>query len=492
MKIKNKFLIVLGIVFLICSFILASFISPDFIVKAGEEENGIIYTDSDEILDGEYTIFDYPTDLLASKAALKHIGGRYRVTNIEEDDPIVAIVPEEEFYTIGERVEVGQEYGYFITTELCENGYNYKSTVLVFDIDTETDLSATVDRVIVSVSPIFSYEYICISNQYNSVTFDNLGIDYEMQQEYCVFPDPDKYAYDPTYAMSDRYYMKDISFGASLFNMQQLNSGDSGYDPHEDYGSYFTGFDYSYNGVYRENGEFPLVDTAISLLEVIAWGVGCVVPAASVLGIALPKIVKLLNIADAVTDGISLVQDLFDSTAQLVETEKKITATCFYQNRDDQLEHYKDSEGNPQLMRTAALACNTDTDKSVWFGVGHDVTGYFNIGHSALNGRAPYQMLFTNDIAVKIVDSETDEVVAIGDGITSNTLRSPEYKDVAMEEEGAVYMLPEGEDHFVYPNVPFESDYAVDIHLTDNATVTVNGQSYYGKDFLITENVEKG
>ena len=58
---------------------------------------------------------------------------------------------------------MGDEDGYFIDTTQKAN-QNYLSNVMVFDITTNTDLTSTIDRVIVEVKPIFQYKYVGLTN----------------------------------------------------------------------------------------------------------------------------------------------------------------------------------------------------------------------------------------------------------------------------------------------------------------------------------------
>ena len=65
-----------------------------------------------------------------------------------------------------------------------------------------------------------------------------------------------------------RYYFKDISYAISLYNEQEANAFNGGelYNPQLDNGAYLVGMDYAYNGIVRENKEFPL-DSVVTLAK---------------------------------------------------------------------------------------------------------------------------------------------------------------------------------------------------------------------------------
>lgn len=170
----------------------------------------------------------------------------------KNDDPIVKIIPKQLFCEEIEYTYIGQEYGFFIKTEKKEissnNGKLYNSIVLVFDIETQTPTKTS--QIIVTIKPIFQYEYICMTGQgcfkINDITFGFVGLN-----EPWVIAKPkeiDKYTFDVIYGPSDKYSLKDISFNASLANEQNSNAFDDSYNPYEDYGYFFTGFDYGFYG----------------------------------------------------------------------------------------------------------------------------------------------------------------------------------------------------------------------------------------------------
>ncbi len=449
---------------------------------------GYVDLNSDNITGTIFGIRDYPDNLHATKAAIKRKDGEglMGLYDLNEDDPIVNIVPKNHFFKEGYIIDIGDEYGYYINTTQNSRG-NYLSTVLVFDVTTITDLIGYNDQVIVEVSPIFQYKFAGLTNASSYELFDGMSFSYGTLIQPCVVAYPSGLL-PLKYEMVEEYYIKDVSFGASLYNEQALNYGDAEYNPYDDYGSYFTGFDYSYKGKYREYGEFDSDEIVWNHTDMFL----------AILGYCekVPVIGKYIQGIGIIYDIVSTGKGWCDYYAmkdnalegQVVIGEKKITATSLYQNRDDQLEYYRDDAGNPVLTKTAMIITDTYTEQSMWYGVGDNVTAYFSVGHSALNNRTPNFTRFSNQLALQIVSSENEQTVAAGSTVIHDSLRNPEIRELKSLNSNSVYMLPEGEDHFVFNDLNYESDYKVHINLSDNAMVNVNGESKYGKDLLFTVN----
>ncbi len=449
------------------------------------------YTNSDNlILSSSYTIHDYPR-LIGNNAHLNvsYSGGRthYSFSNLEVDDSIVEIVPKQLFFEVGSDIYMGEEYGFFIKT--TNNDANYMSTVMVFDITTETNLEETIDKAIVSVAPIFQYKYIGLTDNTDSIIINNSVVNYQLNGE-CVIALPYFTINGAEYVMTEDFYLKDISFGASLYNEQALNRGDANYNPYEDYGSFFTGYDYSYKGKHRVYGEFPAEDLLITTLDTKFFYLGAleVVP---IIGDVVSILGTIYDGVSLANDWISLGKDIYNCIeGEVQETQKTVTATSYYQNRDDQLSHYKDANNIPYLVKNAIMGVNTNSDNSIWYGTGDNVTGYFNISHSALNERQIESTRFTNHIVVKVVDSNGDNVVATGEVITQDTIRSPYYKDIQEDIEEKAYLLPNGQDYFSFV-ARYSSDYAISVGSSENLKIDINNVTYQGTNINVKKFVNK-
>lgn len=495
MKIKTKsyiivcLLLIIALIFMIIG--VAFFDREVFAETKLESINEYLNSDSLKNTPNK-TIQDYAGSLIGTNAAVQYNNDKYSIANTNSDDPIIEIIPESYFYTLGSTLEIGKEYGFFIKTDKVDG--IYKSTALVFDISMTTDDPTMVDTAIVSVSPLFEYKYICVQGN-GTITMDDEEVSYSTVS-YCVLPVACIDGENIYYQQTDEFYLKDISFSSTLYNEQALNVGDPGYSAENDYGSFFTGYDYAYNGKVREYGEFPDEEITAIMFDSLEMVFGIAASATSFfppLSALFSMGGSILSISQTATDVIELVDGVKKYTdGEIVQKEKLITTTCFYTNREDQLNHYTDGDNNPALMKIASVVCNTGTEQSLWYGVGDDASAYFYIGHGAQAGMDAYYTRILTSIGLKVVSSENDNVMAIGTGVTSDSLHEPVDKNIQLEETGDIYMFPEGEDHFEMAETLFESDYVVDIHLTDMATIKVNGKSYTGKDFTITQNVKKG
>lgn len=457
-------------------------------------ENIFVYAESVPTYSNAELIEKYSTSCIGVNAHISSDNSKYKVENAEIDDLIVQLVPKHYFYTEGSQIGFGDDYGFFITTEnknptQTVESDMYLSTVLIFSINTESDLMATTDRIIVTVSPEFEYRYICL-NGTGEVYIENNLISFDTST-YCVLPYAVFRGGNIEYRQTNNYYLKDISFGGTLLNEQHLNAGDIGYSAYEDYGSYFTALDYEYKGKTRVYGDFP-TDEAIALgLDFVDVLIGAV-KTVPIIGNVAAGIEEVINIATKTKDVIDLAVGYSDySSGRIETTEKKITTTCLYQNRKDQLANYKDANGRPALAKVAAITCNTSEDKSLWYGIGDYARAYFTIGHGDGDGVTPYYTRFVDEIALKVVYAGTDKVVEIGKGVNYDKVRSPEYKNIVTDVTENIYLLPEGENHLNF-NAKYDSDYTISVNLLSEANIKINGEIYKSNKISINKYIKSG
>jgi len=381
------------------------------------------------------------------------------------DDYITKIVPKELFAEENDGIlHIGKYYGFFISTKPMGN--NFQSTVLVFDIITDTDLPKTTDRIEVTVKPIFQYTYAYLKPSESLIKFkdalnmtmsgNNISnhseLNYSISQPLVIaLPIAVSYtsmdygaasASSATYGMVENYYLSDISFAASLYNEQELNVGDAGYDPYNDVGSYITSYDYTYKGKYREYGKFSSADAFRFGADAVAYALGNVPGVGWVYG-------GFALTADAAKLGLNIANA---TVGNIVEIDKgKLTVTNFYENRDDQLRYYRDNNGNPFLTKSAGVAINTAAEKTIWYGVGGDdnATAYFKINHSALNGQTAYNTSVLSEVGLKVVKADGDSVVAKDTGCYVHHVREKLHKGVQEGLTTAV-MFQNGTSYFKF------------------------------------------
>lgn len=335
-----------------------------------------------------------------------------------------------------------------IATENFES--NYKSTVMVFDISINTDLVATIDKVIMSVKPIFEYEYIGLKSSVSILKINGYSLSYGISENR-VIPYPtvmngQSLAYD----LPSKYYLKDISYGASLYNEQELNRTDVGYNPYNDVGSYFTGYDYTYKGKYTEYGEFPTEDILWAIGDMASMILGCF-DAIPFVGTITATIGTIYDYATLGNSLINIGKDIYyNVNGYAAEVESgELSATSFYNNRDDQLAFYKDKDNKPYMVKTAAIAINTSAEKSMWYGKDDNTTAYFSIGHSALNGQKPNYTRLMREIALKVVDSSQREVKTAS-SYYEYYLREKVVKPLGLNRTIFANILPSGQNYFIF------------------------------------------
>ena len=114
----------LTIIFIIISMCFAFFFEANNHVFAKAETqtiNEIINLNTDNISGRNLTIRDYPTQLHATEARIIVNNYRFELDGMGKDDPIVEIVPKNYFFSVGQKLEIGDEYGYYINTESTNN-----------------------------------------------------------------------------------------------------------------------------------------------------------------------------------------------------------------------------------------------------------------------------------------------------------------------------------------------------------------------------------
>ena len=79
---------------------------------------------------------------------------------------------------------------------------------MVFDITTNTDLTSTIDRVIVEVTPIFQYKYVGLTNNAEAEMFHGFYLSYGQLTDSCVVPYPSKMEYNAGDSIKVRFRLE--------------------------------------------------------------------------------------------------------------------------------------------------------------------------------------------------------------------------------------------------------------------------------------------
>lgn len=179
------------------------------------------------------------------------------------DDAIISIVPKSLFFIPGEHLYVGKEYGFFVRVVPDVLFINdYAADVMVFDITHTSPSFPSETTGSVKVEPLFQYKYRATSG--NDMGFD---------------PSLSQIVYPHTHYDYLEYLFSETGFKITLSNVDELNPGDTGYDPLNDNGAFIIATQLITNGVgakAREGtwvrdtalfafGFIPIVGTALSV-----------------------------------------------------------------------------------------------------------------------------------------------------------------------------------------------------------------------------------
>lgn len=449
----------------------------------------------------QYTIQEYAASIEKAKKDLHGInvdvqsdsGSLYSKYTIKGDDPIIQIIPRIYFEKEGVNLYIGKEYGFFIETtkekflympnpnstnfEIRESD-NMRSTIIVFDIYNGVDLEKNIDRAIFKVEVLFELQFVLVKE--NSKTIyqigkysDNNYADSAYQKSAtCIFENEkqNNYVvplYDSTYkAFLSKYYLSDISFGATLSNEQDYNIGDEEYNVNNDYGSFFTRMDYIYEGYYLQNGDIKNVDW---------WEIGTELlkPIMSVALGKIPLVGSLINILEtSLSISTELDKGLADNLSVL--TNKNYISEARYQNAYDQINHYG------FLTKSAVMTFESSQDISIVYDKSCFAEMQYTINHNLQLGELPNYTRITSEIALKIVDKNM-RIISLGKGSNDHMLREPVEKKLELNVENKLFLQKEGMNYFYY--IPtYTGNYELNITSDNDIQVEYNEKIQTGKN----------
>lgn len=445
--------------------------------EATTEELCKLYTDDDMVYGTGYTIRMYPTDLLANNID-NNVDIRPQVYG---DDPIVNIIPRQYFVERGEHFYIGNEYGFFVSTrEIEANHTNNLIVALVFDISSGTDLDQTKNTVVLEVNHIFQYYYAYLTQTDDYYIIPGFG----GAPVYCdgvsaqgnVIPVVHG---DNQVMESDEYFLKDIRFGLTLYNEQELNTINNGYNAHSDDGSFIIGQDYSCNGVELINVEgekdkkifSDLTELGLRGLDIVLGIISKtdVFPINHIAG-ALNKFQHAVADFDMICN---LINDINSPTVVTTVKETTFHAKCMYTTRRDQLAHYTDErECKPTLVKSSMMYVNGE-DSNIWYGNGNFATGYFTVADSA---STPWYTRCIQEFALNIVDKDGNVHVAQALGSRTVMLHDPIYKPGYVGSNEFAF-LPQGKQYVSFRpqftgdyEITFDKPYEFNVAVVDTQT----------------------
>lgn len=433
------------------------------------------YTDSDAFIfnNQTYTIQEYSSKVYQSTSQINKSGLNLSLS-ANADDAIVKIVPRQLFYTAGECLYIGKEYGFYVYTAYDFTYNHYRSQVMVFDITNNVSYLSNNGVLDFSVSPLFQYEYVFVESKTKTfIIKDSNGVNNSVSCSIAsgtyVVPIAALNNGKVVYQQKIVYYLKDISYDMALFNEQTPNEGNGVYyDPYKDLGAYFTYFDYKYTGHAVENGE-DVSESAIgnALGDIIKIGLSWAKTFPG-LGYAINAIELGLRVHEIANHGVTLLSEIENKLTpkNVTVSNGKITASNFFANRDDQIRNYG------KLMKNATIVVNQHEGKNLWYTTGEKATGYFQVGHSALNTAANLTRI-NRTIALGVTNKTGYE--KYGMSTYGYSLHSPDYKPVQMDYtlSDNVFLLPEGVNYFKF-NPTYSSDYSISLNFSQPVEVYHN------------------
>jgi hypothetical protein len=388
---------------------------------------------------------------------------------------------------------MAEYYGIFIDScrvdpdpNLAVSPYNFHSKVIVFDITTTTDIITHPDEVSIQVKPLFQYHYVYLSNladHFSASTDDGQSIDVNYSfsnPEGYVLPYPKTITdtgagYSINYSQIEEYFIKDISFMASLYNEQNLNYGDENYSPYNDIGSYFTQYEYSYYGQNISNS-LDLNDISYFLGWISFIPNPWVSIPAGILSTALSTPDFLEN----------------QENKNVTFNDRSFSVVSGFQNRDDQIAYYEqiDPNGEPRLSKVAGAIVRTSSGKSIKFSTNDYANMYYKINHSALNDQVPEYTRFVREIGLTITNSD-ESISMTSTSAYSYPLREPVEKPITVDGNDNIYLLNNGHNYFAF-HADYTSKYTIKIDSPEWMTIKIGDSVYSGSNLSILKTLYSG
>ena len=454
----------------------------------------------------QYGIDQYATDLSEKGAVLN--SGEYIIT---QDNPIINIVPKHLFKEVGENLYIGKEYGYYINTteerfakantstggwDIEYSIYNKHSFVIVFDIENEVDI--TLGTINSSVNILFQYEFVYATpdDRYISyLAFDSYVDDsYHGYIKHSGINDgyvvrglkEDGSSLKPYSAQ--KYYLKDISFGVQLYNEQDYNVDQDGYNVAKDEGYFLTSYQYGYNGLGIKNGEFPSEGEVLLRDKVLDVGIGLgkMIP---LIGGGFEALDTMLGIVNDVQDTKTILMSFnnYNFKQQITSVANKINVVNFPHSKKLQ----NDYLGG--LVKSAGIAVNSENTESMFYNSGNHAEALAKFTcDELLNGPGTAKMY--NSVALKVVDLNGYEIA--GMDISNQTIGEKKSKNINLDIENTkadvVYLENSSNIFTVIPN--YSSNFDIYFSGLSNYEVLINNESQIVDNdtvtYLMSEGVE--
>lgn len=399
---------------------------------------------------------------------------------IRNDDAIVNYIDKTYFTAPCQKLFIGNRYGYFIYT--FDDGYvddgdwvqtgNMRSIVLGFDIDfSPKGQASTKDAFGYKIEIIFQREFVTLMpNGLGTVglgDFNNGGAEtsktinkfLESTYKYSigcaiqgsisntnglVAPVPQKQGDDYAFEDVKVFYLSDIIVSANIFNAQDLNVGDTGYNVEADNGCFFIGTGFDLIGVEHIVEEADVAGFAIHSADVVAKKI-----ITTVLGMSGP-VGTLINSALEIWEYVTSADDYFGS-----EYFEPVTAGDYYGTKDVPNSKAAQVEIAGGLYRSAAIQMKEASGSSVWLGQNNQYEAIFEVGTSTGNEPGWYTGV-ERIIDMSVVSLLTDfPTITASSELYTNTFNSLRGKPISEDAASEAYVRGndgdvEGKDSFAF------------------------------------------
>lgn len=407
-------------------------------------ERGQYFQNNSEIHGGNYTIYD---------------------TTVFGNDLITDFIPEELFKTAGEKFFMGKGYGFFIKTRSVNASIKkLYSTVVLFD--TMGDILEDY-KVSLKIAPLMKMNYIYITDSdvyqisnwedgtfYRNggrLTFNN-GIT-EAIIPLVVFNEwadsiSNTYKHRSyVYQEPKDFQISNISFGASIYNGNALNSFDEDYQIDDDYGYFFIGNEYEFN--VKKVVKEEVLPTLLNLGDtVFSACIGAINKKFGKIGDVISTVGNIIKVGETLDACIT------GMTYNVTNKNAYYPSVHNYNTRATQKEKYG------KLLKTSAIVLNTAGENELFFESEDYAKGTYLISHTdKANNKKEYSRLDVN-IALKIKDRTSE--TAYKSNTVSYDLSAPETHEMKAIGQTGYYMLPMAQMNFsVVPQ--YNGTYTFDI-----------------------------
>ena len=399
------------------------------------------------------------------------------ICTVDGDDPIVKIIPKELFERRGVYLHIGREYGFYVNTQKLEDNSN-QSTVFVFDIEKKLLDPEYPSQYIIEIRPLFQYKYCFLTSDYgfdaDGKSYSELCYKLNCSMSSVVVPKPevkvDK-VYNTIYSFEEtkEYFIKDASFGLALFNEQELNIPDKGYNRDNDNGSFITRTNINFSGVSNQN----------------IWGSGVKPIVKMGLGY-IPYVGNIMSVGETIYEVYQNYSNDFRDEISYGD----YYSTQYFNSRDEQLEYYSN------LTKSGFVSLLSEDEKPLLIGRTNDsdyVKASFTLGMTE-----NWYTRAIDSIKLSIVTEDTnfwgDSTITsriTAERSTKNYLRTINEKTLSLEDSQSFSMLENGCAEFTF-DAEYDSDYDLYISNANQMSIKIDGAEKSFSDNKATKYLSAG